>query len=72
MNPPKILLGTFPSSNTFLKPNNIMSVGVPCSIMATEIAPPPLHKAMAEKFVIILPESKYLETVSAMKLHNID
>lgn len=48
-----------------------MSHGVYCSIVGIWKASPPLHKATAEKFVIILPKYKHLENLSAMKPQNI-
>lgn len=44
-----------------------MSVGIHCSILEMGNTSPPLHKATAEKFIIILPKSKHLENVSARK-----
>ena len=63
MKPSKTLWKHYPNSNTFLKWNDITSVRVYCSIKEIGNASLPLHTAMAEKFIIILPKSKHLESV---------
>lgn len=62
-----MLLETFSSSNTFLKPNDIMSVGIYCSILEIGKSSPPLHETTVEKFIFIFPKSEHLENLSTMK-----
>ena len=62
MKPSKTLWKHYPNSNTFLKWNDITSVHVYCSIKEIGNASLPLHTTMAEKFIIILPKSKHLES----------
>lgn len=54
-----------------LEMDDIMSVGVHCSLLAMRKIPPAFYKATAGKFVIIYPENKHLENECKGKLRNI-